>query len=533
MRIAPAIGVLCIAANPINGGAQSAGNVDALFGVGGNLVIDAGYLDQCADIVTANNDQIYVVGAVADYSGVFDVDYLIARADSAGNPDMAFGTNGVLRADFPGFDCSQITDAHFAGGWLYVTGSGYNQATPDTQRVFIAKLDAAGVPDPAFGNGGIVTRTFLGYHDNAGELCTDDAGRILVTMVTLDSSLAHMEVSVFMRLLPDGTPDSSFAGTGVISWSPQTGLVNQLVAGQGTADRHADGAVWKDILVLDDGYLLSGYYFLGEGHVCFSVKVNDTGQLDAGFGQGGILIFDPNPGFSQISLVRDAVFTSGGVVLLVDLYNGDDSEFLLQPVSAIGALLPRLTYDFSGFEDHGRHAVSDMYGNIIVAGYSRNPANQSPGYSSDHFAVLRCDGSGAADASFGALGQVSLAMQPGDESGAEALCVTESNNYLVAGYRNTGDPLDLQDIVVTRVIGGAPVNGVAPIVENQLRAWPNPASNQLYFSQSGIQVQVLTISGECVLRGEITNGMLDISPLPNGFYVVKSGSMCMPMVVSR
>jgi uncharacterized delta-60 repeat protein len=133
----------------------------------------------------------------------------VARLDAAGDPDIAFGASGDGVAFVPGFTGAGSNStvraiAPNAMGGAVVAGSGFD----------LARYDAAGIPDPAFGTGGVADLPGL-YPSNDLAL---DAGYVLAAGRRFTDTPIAIDVPfALMRTFADGSLDTGFGSGGVAS----------------------------------------------------------------------------------------------------------------------------------------------------------------------------------------------------------------------------------------------------------------------------------------------------------------------------
>ncbi|WP_460124802.1 NHL repeat-containing protein [Pseudomonas sp. H3_G09] len=130
-------------------------------------------------------------------------------AQSAGELDALFGMRALK---FPG------AGKTIAKG-VAITPSGQIMVSATVEQsghsfYGLARLDADGNPDPAFGEGGYLNGQFgTGSLTQGGQLIVDAPGRIwmcAVIGVVKDKTLEYQQV--IARFLPDGSPDIEFGG---------------------------------------------------------------------------------------------------------------------------------------------------------------------------------------------------------------------------------------------------------------------------------------------------------------------------------
>jgi len=133
---------------------------------------------------------------------------ILARLASDGTPDLGFGAGGV--AHVPGFTGPGVNAfvndvAPDALGRLVATGSHFD----------LARYDAAGLPDPSFGTGGVADLS--GQYPSAA-VAIGAGGHILTAGRRMAGAPAPIDVRfAAMRALDDGSLDPTFAGGDVAS----------------------------------------------------------------------------------------------------------------------------------------------------------------------------------------------------------------------------------------------------------------------------------------------------------------------------
>lgn len=157
----------------------------------------------------------------------------IACFTASGEPDPGFGDAGEVLVDLGGDELAEGL-ALDSVGRVVVAGRRIEGATG---AIFVLRLLGDGTLDPGFGSGGTVLVP-VGEDAWAFSVLLDAKGRILVVG---DAQLSSGHDLVILRLLPDGTPDTTL-GSG--------GYVTVDLAGRDDHTRHA--------LLDDQGRLLVG-----------------------------------------------------------------------------------------------------------------------------------------------------------------------------------------------------------------------------------------------------------------------------------
>jgi uncharacterized delta-60 repeat protein len=196
---------------------------------------------------------------------------------SAGVFAQLFDLGANSLTTLPGGSQSLLLDSAGAGHYedyritLHPTGGfvmGSDHAGSGSGNIVLHKVTAQGALDTGFNGSGYV------HHSNGsgGGMTVDSQGRIYAPAVV---NYLGDQIGV-VRLLADGSLDTSFAGTGFAVTS---------ISGQGVANISA-GDVW----VAPDGYVyVTGHASNGGGWKGVFVRFEEDGDYDATFGNALIL----------------------------------------------------------------------------------------------------------------------------------------------------------------------------------------------------------------------------------------------------
>jgi uncharacterized delta-60 repeat protein len=135
----------------------------------------------------------------------------VSRLLAGGAPDPSFDGDGMTHVQIaPGsIDYPSALTVDAAGRSLLV---GLTALSGEPQpRLFVLRLTAAGAPDPSFDGDGILLG---GVNSWADDVTVDAGGRLLVTGYWPGLGVPG---TALLRLMPDGSLDPSFAGTGFVS----------------------------------------------------------------------------------------------------------------------------------------------------------------------------------------------------------------------------------------------------------------------------------------------------------------------------
>jgi uncharacterized delta-60 repeat protein len=155
------------------------GSLDPTFGSAGKVTTDFSGRGDTAKSVSIQKEDGKIV--VAGYSGlaIGTFDFALARYEVNGSLDTAFGTGGRVITDFIGNDDFGNGMGILEDGKIVVAGSARDGSTGAIDFA-LARYNADGSPDTAFGTGGKMTTDFSGNLDIASSLKIQNDGRIVV-----------------------------------------------------------------------------------------------------------------------------------------------------------------------------------------------------------------------------------------------------------------------------------------------------------------------------------------------------------------
>jgi uncharacterized delta-60 repeat protein len=377
------------------------GSLDATFGNGGFVVTHLGtYL---ARGVAIQPDGKILAAGDTQAAGVLTYGFALARYNADGSLDPAFGTNGVVISDF-GFEAHAGRSLLLQPDGKIVVGGG---------RFAVALYDEYGNLDPSFGNDGLVATNFYPLDDGSYglfALALDPAGRIIA------AGGANMGF-LLARLGPDGYLDGSFgppSGKAVTDFGDPFFYSDQLNA----------------LAVQSDGRIVAAGGQAGGGSDQFAVvRYNTDGNPDARFGPDGtgMVGVDFGPGLDLASAV--AIQGDGKIVVAGQAYIGGKPEFALARLDADGSLdagfgtAGLVTTDIGGLDSRAYAVAIQGNGKIVAAG-------SALGTTLD-FAMARYNSDGTLDDTFGAGGLVTTDFA-GTTDYVRAVAI-QGDKILVAG----------------------------------------------------------------------------------------------------
>ena len=245
---------------------EADGALDPTFGSGGIVVTDVqGYPDQGRAAILDPDGNIVVAGFSRSGPTYATEDALIARYDVGGVLDGGFGSGGFAVIHVDGRATRAYGVARQSDGGIVIAGTSGDPTSQSGNRVgWLARVDAGGSPDAAFGSGG-TTELLIAESTAFTGLLGLPGDRLLVSG---SSSTGNIGQSLLAQFDGGGDLDLTFGGgDGIVSPTP-------LVFGFGMdVDGNALGAT--------PGFLWGHWWAMG------AARFLADGQLDLTFGNGG------------------------------------------------------------------------------------------------------------------------------------------------------------------------------------------------------------------------------------------------------
>lgn len=349
-------------------------------------------------------------------------------------PDPAFGDGGLVMEQFHvGDDLGDlgIAAAVQSDGRLVVGG---HASTPDDARDgAVMRLLPDGQPDPEFGDEG---RLLLGIA-NPGDFVSVRGVEVLadgrIVLVGRDRDTGWF----FARLHPDGSFDTSFDLNGV-----------RIIS------LDADSHFAHDLAVQADGKLV-GAGFVQESfdvdEVCAKlIRLDSDGSNDETFGENGQVCLTPDED-ADIAGALDVTVLPDGRILAAGLGSQADSSPELKLDMLAFRLMPDGQVDTTFGEDGWRFIVFDQGGefhdrafaltvdssdSLVLAGFAESLQSSESNFVTS-MAAARLTPDGDPDPGFGSGGRVTVAFDhDGEHHGvdqAAGLTVLDDGRILLAG----------------------------------------------------------------------------------------------------
>jgi len=283
------------------------GSPDGTFGAGGKLITSfAGYGDNAHAVVIQPDGKILVGGSAQVISktipGELTFGFALARYNQDGSLDTEFGERGKVTSELDGI-CTRLVlqpdGKVIAGGTI---------TTRETNSDFaLARYNADGSLDAAFGNDGKVTTDFNKWADILSALALQADGKIVVAGdVDPPDPLHNDSQPCVARYNADGSLDSSFGKRGTV------------IDGNFTAARA--------IALQDNGKIIVaglGSNQKGDGDFALA-RYMANGNVDTSFGNGGKITtsFLGSDDAFAVALLPDGRIVAAGATYGPEFWSG-------------------------------------------------------------------------------------------------------------------------------------------------------------------------------------------------------------------
>jgi len=303
--------------------------------------------DEARRVAVLPDGRIVVAGITASSRAGANYDIGLIRLLPTLELDSTFGVDGKVITPFTGF--SRVDGlAIDTNGRMIVSGA-----------FGIRRYNANGSVDATFGAGGVVAPVFSAQESTQG-LALQPNGRIVVIGIAFDQPASELSLA---RLLSNGSLDATFGVNGKVFLSDFVAVPNAV-------------AVQPDGRLIVAGTVLSG------GAADFAVwRFEPNGQLDASFGTGGRVFTD----FGGFEEARDIALQPDGRIVAAGFTqrNGDpkSTNFAVARYLATGELDASfgsgglVITDFFGEPDSANAVAIQPAGGIVLAGVAGNPNN--------------------------------------------------------------------------------------------------------------------------------------------------------------
>jgi uncharacterized delta-60 repeat protein len=249
---------------------DTTGVLDPTFGSDGKVFAswDCGSNPADSDIKIQPDGKI-VLGT-RYYNGAND-DFVVARYNTDGIPDISFGNNGhvITRIGYHNDWCNSISIQ--SNGKILAGGGANVNATDEFSYDFaLIRYNSDGTIDSAFGNNGKVTTHIGLWYNIAYSIAIQPNGKIIMVGEARDSLYSYSSDFAIVRYNSDGSLDHSFGNAGIL----RTSLSESYDVAKSV------------ILQSDDKILVAGK----AGDSSILVRYKNDGSLDSAFGTNGTVV---------------------------------------------------------------------------------------------------------------------------------------------------------------------------------------------------------------------------------------------------
>lgn len=456
------------------------GSPDLSFGVNGKIIKSIGnYNDRCTSVALQSDGKILAAGGVNnDSSGNYQYDFALIRINSDGVIDNTFGNNGVAVTNIGLKNNIANSIVVQSDNKIILAGEANDSIFSDFALV---RYNSDGTLDNSFGNNGIVRTALSSTYDFAKSIVLQPNGKILVAGSS-QSGLSNYDFTI-VRYNMDGTIDNNFGVNGIVS-----------------TDIGVDFG--KDIALQQDGkIILVGSSTSGTIYDIATLCYDSLGVLDDSFGNNGFLSTSFGSGDSEGSAV---CLKDDGEIIIAGSYNhGSPDYFDFATVRLFSNLTPNFTPSLSS-PLNGTTGLSDeivLSWNIVYGASNYNiQVSTSP-----DFSILVVD---------------------------ETLI--NSTNYIAYGFSDNTKYYWRVNANVNGTIGAwsniwsfstGVVNVVYESSNDYLKIYPVPAQDKLYIDGielKNVSISILSINGVIIkqIKG-FSVKEIDVSDLQSGIYLVK------------
>ena len=264
-----------------------------------------------AGLVALPDGSIMAAAGVIDLSTNNNVNLLgLARLRPNGSLDTDFGGTGQLALELSYRTGTRSLALHEDAGQLRIVCTGSNLASD----VMLVAFDAEGQLLDDFGEAGVrAAFSPVPTIDRIDGMRRDAQGRLLCWG---QGQNGFEKYPVLARYLTDGRLDTTFGNQGVWTAEDLPGPVRNLA-------------------IQEDGRLLLalGSTGFGNDQQALAARLTASGQLDAEFGDGGLVHFADTGSFEAIAVTDD-----GRVLAAGQLRSLNDTDLLIVAYTATGAL---------------------------------------------------------------------------------------------------------------------------------------------------------------------------------------------------
>jgi uncharacterized delta-60 repeat protein len=217
------------------------GTLDTTFGSGGKVISALGDNNAEGHAVAVQADGRIIVGGLVVLGGQNEVQFAVVRYNANGTLDTTFGSN---HSGFTAFGTN--TDNYNYGAFSVaiepdgrIVAAGDSRDATLRDQWVVARYNSDGSFDTSFGGTGIVTEHIMGAaNDFAYAEALQADGKVVVAGTHDESNNFGQQSFALARFNADGSLDTTFNGTGIVTTQIGTGSI-----ARGVAIQPADGKI--------------------------------------------------------------------------------------------------------------------------------------------------------------------------------------------------------------------------------------------------------------------------------------------------
>ncbi|MFO0555860.1 MAG: hypothetical protein U0271_46210 [Polyangiaceae bacterium] len=393
--------------------ANSAGQLDPTFSSDGRVTFDSGKGNDRGRWVTQQGADGKVVAV-----GKSNDDFIVVRYLPNGEPDLAFGNNGVVTTDL--MNSGDEGKSVLVQSDQKIVLAGITTRNGNADFGLVRYLTNGQLDTTLAGVGSVHTDIAGGmFYDEGKSLVIQFDGKYVIGGKGHNGTDDDFAV---VRYTTNGALDTTFNGTGIVT----TNYDLQPNEGNSIAQQ-PDGKL-----------LLAGQSFNGADDDFAVVRYNTNGSLDDTF-QGGVVTTPIGPGTDTAFTVN--VQPDGQILVTGNSFDGARNVFTAVRYNTDGTL-------DDSFDDDGIFTLAVGETNDVCSGSAVQAdgkillAGTAESATSSQLAVARLLPSGALDTTFG-TGGVSQFGFDGAGSGAYAMRLQSDGKILVVGDNDNGSDFDI------------------------------------------------------------------------------------------
>lgn len=324
------------------------GTPDAAFGASGSVIMSPNAGNEHGEALCVQPDGRIVVTGYADFR------MFIARYLADGTPDASFSSDGTEIItnwmQSRGYSVTVRSDGRILVGGLVSDGT--------NRQLALWRFGADGVPDASFGGDGEVTMDLPGNYAVIYGLASQSDGKIVGVGSTGASDWD--QTMCVVRLEDDGTPDGTFDGDGILTFTDGTSYE----------------LLYKAIVQPDGQIIAAGYSRVGSADNFTLIRLGNDGSFDPSFDGDGIAhtLVGSSSGAFGIALQPD------GKILAAGFANASAAGGIVRysPAGSPDATFDsdgQVTLDLPGSPEGLNCMALDASGRILVGGYGQGSYN--------------------------------------------------------------------------------------------------------------------------------------------------------------